>query len=85
MCPAHAAATDLRKECCTLRSLHPAWQAEVTHVAFYREAKAAVGEGADYGAEWVFVCSECGHTAASDTPDTWPVCGAKREKNAKSV
>lgn len=80
MYPVYSAAAELQQETAALRSFNWAWEAEKTHAALYRQAKAAVEGGQDLQAGAIHVCSQCGHTVVGDAPDRCPICNAPRER-----
>lgn len=80
MYPVYKAAAEFQGERGALRSFDWAWQAEQTHAAMYKEAKAAVLAGQDCAVGPVYICSVCGHTVAGQAPDRCPVCNAIKEK-----
>lgn len=79
MYPVYKAAAEFQEERGALRSFDWAWQAEQTHAALYREAKAAAEAREDFKIDQVNVCSRCGHTVVGDAPDRCPICNAKKE------
>ncbi len=79
MYPVYQAAAEFQEERGALRSFDWACQAEQTHAALYREAKAAAEAGGDLEIDRVQVCSRCGHTLVGDAPDRCPICSAKKE------
>ena len=79
MYPVYKAAAEFQEERGAARSFDWAWQAEQTHAALYREAKARAESGGDLDIDRVQVCSRCGHTLVGDAPDRCPICNAKQE------
>ncbi len=79
MYPVYKATAEFQEERGALRSFDWAWQAEQTHAALFREAKAAAEAGGDIEIDQVNVCSRCGHTLVGDAPDRCPICNAKKE------
>lgn len=57
------------------RGMHLANEAEKVHADLFKKALA----NPDQAAPAVHVCSVCGHIAEGDTPDTCPICGAKKQ------
>jgi len=80
MYPAYKSVADAQGEKGPLRSFDWAYQAEQTHAAIFRQARAAVESGQDWQASPVRVCAICGHTVVGDAPDRCPICNASRDK-----
>jgi rubrerythrin len=57
-----------------------AWEAEKTHVALFKKAKAGIDEERDLDVGPIGVCDVCGYTVEGEPPDKCPVCKAKKER-----
>jgi rubrerythrin len=80
MYPVYKAAAELQQEAGALRAFDWAWQAEQTHAAFFKEAKAAIEGGQDMQVGPIYVCDNCGHTLTGEPPERCPICKVPRER-----
>ncbi|MFQ6129748.1 MAG: rubrerythrin family protein [Candidatus Hadarchaeaceae archaeon] len=62
------------------KSFNFAYQAEKTHVEFFKRAKKAVDAGKDVELGDVQVCEVCGYTIEGEAPDYCPICGAAKNR-----
>lgn len=81
MYPAYLAVADQEQEQGAKHTFNWAYQAEQTHSALFKIARADVQSGKDYAdGSPVHVCSVCGHTLVGELPERCPICGARVEK-----
>lgn len=79
MYPAYEAVATLQQERGAKHTFNWAYQAEQTHSALFKMAKATVASGKDYdSSDPIQVCSVCGHTVVGEAPERCPICGATR-------
>ena len=79
MYPVYMNAAEFQDEAGAKRSFHGAWEAEKLHAALFQMALDAVNEGRDIELKAIYVCPVCGYTVLDESPETCPVCGAKKE------
>ena len=80
MYPAYLEVAKMQKEYAAEVTFRFAWEAEKTHVALFKKAKAGIDEERDLDVGPIGVCDVCGYTVEGEPPDKCPVCKAKKER-----
>ena len=80
MYPTYLEVAKFQGESAAVKSIEYAVSAEKIHATMYTAARQAVDAGSDVALRAIQVCTVCGHTLEGDSPDTCPVCGARKEK-----
>ena len=80
MYPAYLEVAKAQKEYAAEVTLRYAWEAEKTHVEFFKKAKMDVDAGRDVKLGPVSVCEVCGYTVEGEPPEICPICKATKDK-----
>ncbi len=83
MYPVYFEVAKYQSEKMAMQTFDWAWQAEKIHQGMFTEAKALVDAGKDWRPSNIHICSVCGWTVEGDSPDTCPICGAKKSQFEK--
>ncbi len=82
MYPGYDAVAKLQNEKDAVRSIHFAIESERIHSAMYIKAKHSLREGEDLNLGEIYICTTCGYTAESPSPEYCPVCGLRGKEFA---
>lgn len=80
MYPVYIETAKFQGEKSAQRSFEWSYETEKVHNVMFKNALESVEKGKDIELGKVQICEICGYTIEGDSPDTCPICGAKKDK-----